>query len=325
MKLSSMLAGGLLLVLGGILAPTEAVGQVGSGTGQNASSAGTSRHVPALRQRLLHRFDENGNGRLDHRESRHALRTVLSVLSQNRGRTIKISDVPAGLRPIFALFDRNRDGVLGPLEQMNLARAMPHAARPDHKHDRPGKPGEDRRDRPQPPEKPKGPGDGADGEDSDDRADRPGGRRPRPPRLTPEVLRQLRRLLQGAFDRNNNGRLDPPERCQARRATLGFLGRHRGQDIDLSQVPSKLGPILALFDFNKDSKLGPLEQHVLKRALQILLRPRPRPEPPGDGAERPQRPRPDDSLGDELDESRPERPSDGGFEVRPGRPPRPDF
>ena len=287
-----------------------------------------------LRHRLLHRFDENGNGRLDHRESHRAMQTVMRVLSRNHGRVIKISDLPAGLRPIFALFDHNKDGVLGSVEQRRLAHAMSHAARPPHRPHPPGRPGDgadrpqrpgdgaDRPERPERPEKPKPPVRPEDGDAGQD-----GSQRPHPPRLTPELLHRLRSLLLQAFDRNHNRRLDPPERGHARRVLLGFLSRQRGEEIEISSAPSRLGQILGLFDFNGDGKLGPVEKRVLMRALKILLRPRPRPEPgePGDG-DRPERPRPDRPIGDDLDDSRPgDRPADGGFEVRPGRPPWPDF
>jgi len=278
--------------------------------------------IMRLRHHLLHRFDENGNRRLDHRESHHALQTVMGVLSRHRGRAIRISDLPAGLRPIFVLFDHNRDGLLGPVEQMGLSRTMPHAARVPHRPRPPQRPdtGTDRPDRPEKPRPPARPG--GDGDAGDD-----GSQRPRPPRLTPELIDQLRNLLLQAFDRNNNHRLDPPERSHARRTLLGFLSRHRGTEIEVGATPPRLGRILGLFDFNGDGKLGPIEKRLLIQALKILLRPRPRPEsgPPG-GGDRPQRPRPDRPLGDDLDDCRPgDRPADGGFEVRPGRPPRPDF
>ena len=266
--------------------------------------------VSSLRRQLLHRFDENGNGRLDQREARQAMQAVLGVLRENRGRAIVISELPVGLRPICTLFDRNQDGVLGPAEQINLGRAMPHATRPLRS---PG----DSTDHSRGPGKPKPlvrPGDGDDGQSL-------------PPRLTSEVPHQLRSLLLQAFDRNHNERLDPPERCHARRTLFGFLSRLRGQEIAIGMAPPRLGQILGPFDFNGDSKLGALEQPVLTRALKILLRPRPRPDvgEPGDG-QRPRRPRPDPSIGEDLDDLRPAGPSPaGGFEVRPGRLPQPDF
>ena len=257
--------------------------------------------IGQLRQRLLRRFDENGNGRLDRRESQHAMRTVLGVLARNRGRVITISKLPVGLRPIFAVFDRNRDGVLGPIEQVNLSRTLSFAVRP-----------------------PQGPGG-----DAGQRGDGNGGagsQPPRPPSLTPEVLQRLRGLLLKFFDRNRNGRPDPPERSRARRVLLDFLTRHRGEDISVESASPRLGPILGLFDFNGDRNLGPGENRVLRRALLIVLRPRPRPDANGpDNGKRPTRPRPDRPLGEELDDLRPDRPTDGGLEVRPGRTPRPDF
>ena len=313
-----MLAAAVILFpgVGGSLAFAQ-----GGGNGDGHSPPPTV--VRQLRHRLLHRFDENGNGRLDHRESHQALRTVLRVLSRNHGRPINISELPAGLRPIFAMFDRNRDGVLGPIEQQRLAHAMRHAARPVQRPHPPRPPGdgEGGADKPEKP-RPKPPGEGDADEDGSD-----GPNRPHPPRLTPELLRQLRALLLAAFDRNHNRHLDPPERCHARRVLLGFLKRHRGEDIEIASAPPRLGRILGLFDFNGDGKLGPAEKRLLHRALHIVLRPRPRPEPnePGDG-DRPQRPRPDRPIGEDLDDSRPDdRPADGGFEVRPGPPPRPDF
>ena len=283
-----------------------------------------------LRHRLLHRFDENGNGRLDHRESHQALRTVLGVLSRNRGRAINISELPAGLRPIFAMFDRNGDGVLGPIEQRALGHAMRHAARPPHRPRPPRPPGDgeegaDKPEKPEKPERPKKPKPPGEGDADEDGKDGP--HRPHPPRLTPELLRRLRALLLAAFDRNHNRHLDPPERGHARRVLLGFLSRHRGEVIEIASAPPRLGRILGLFDFNGDGKLGPAEKRLLHRALQIVLRPRPRPEPgePGEGG-RPERPRPDRPIGEDLDDSHPDdKPADGGFEVRPGRPPRPDF
>jgi len=275
-----------------------------------------------LRHRLLHRFDENGNGRLDHRESHQALQTVLGVLSRNRGRAVNISELPAGLRSIFAMFDRNGDGVLGPIERGALGHAMRHAAKPPRRPHPPRPPGDGEDGAGKPKPKPKPPGDGDADEDGED-----GPNRPHPPRLTPELLRQLRALLLAAFDRNHNHRLDPPERGHARRVLMGFLSRHRGEVIDIASAPPRLGQILGLFDFNGDGKLGPAEKRLLHRALQIVLRPRPRPEPgePGDG-DRPKRPRPDRPIGDDLDDSQSDdRPADGGFEVRPGHPPRPDF
>ena len=261
--------------------------------------------VGQLRQRLLRRFDENGNGRLDRRESQHAMRTVLGVLAKNRGRVITISKLPVGLRPIFALFDRNRDGVLGPVEQVNLSRALLHAVRPPRRSES---------------------GAGQPGDGNADEGIGSGSRPPRPPRLTPEILQRLRGLLLKSFDRNRNGRLDPPERSHARRVLLEFLSRHRGEEIAIESASPRLGPILGLFDFNGDGNLGPGENRVLRRALLIVLRQRPRPDSNGpDGEKRPTRPRPDRPLGEELDELRPDRPADGGFEVRPGRPPRPDF
>ena len=261
--------------------------------------------IGQLRQRLLRRFDENGNGRLDRRESQHAMRTVLGVLTRNRGRVITISKLPAGLRSIFALFDRNRDAVLGPVEQVNLSRALLHAVRPPRRSES---------------------GAGQPGDGNADEGIGSGSRPPRPPRLTPEILQRLRGLLLKAFDRNRNGRLDPPERSHARRVLLEFLSRHRGEEIAIESASPRLGPILGLFDFNGDGNLGPGENRVLRRALLIVLRQRPRPDSNGpDGEKRPTRPRPDRPLGEELDELRPDRPADGGFEVRPGRPPRPDF
>ena len=261
--------------------------------------------VGQLRQRLIRRFDENGNGRLDRRESQHAMRTGLGVLARNRGRVITISKLPVGLRPIFALFDRNRDGVLGPVEQVNLSRALLHAVRPPRRSES---------------------GAGQPGDGNADEGIGSGSRPPRPPRLTPEILQRLRGLLLKSFDRNRNGRLDPPERSHARRVLLEFLSRHRGEEIAIESASPRLGPILGLFDFNGDGNLGPGENRVLRRALLIVLRQRPRPDSNGpDGEKRPTRPRPDRPLGEELDELRPDRPADGGFEVRPGRPPRPDF
>lgn len=276
-----------------------------------AQDTGTAHQSPpnvvmALRRHLLHRFDENGNGRLDLREARQATRTVLGVLRKNRGNAVVIAELPAGLRSIFSMFDRNRDGVLGPAEQIKLGRAMPHATRPPRR-------------RPKPPKPPVRPGDGdADGDDDG---------RSRPPRLTPALLHRLRSLLLQAFDRNQNEVLDPPERCQARRTLFGFLSRLRGQEIPIGSAPPRLGRILGAFDLNRDGKLGARETQVLIRALKILLRPRPRPESgePGDG-EPPSRPRPDPPIGEDFDDLRPDGPSsDGGFEVRPGRPPQPDF
>ena len=261
--------------------------------------------VGKLRQPLLRRFDENGNGRLDRRESQHAMRTVLGVLARNRGRVITISKLPAGLRQIFALFDRNRDGVLGPIEQVNLSRTLSYAVRPA-----------------------RGPGGDA-GQREGASVDGDGGaglQPPRPPSLTPEVLQRLRGLLLKSFDRNRNGRLDPPDRSRARRVLLDFLMRHRGEDISIESASPRLGPILGLFDFNGDRNLGPGENRVLRQALLIVLRPRPRPDADGpDGGKRPTRPRPNRSLGEELDDLSPDRPAGGGFEARPDRPPRPGF
>ncbi len=276
-----------------------------------AQDTGTDHQSPpkvvmALRRHLLHRFDENGNGRLDLREARQATRTVLGVLKKKRGNAVVIAELPAGLRPIVSMFDRNRDGVLGPAEQIKLGRTMPHATRPPRR-------------RPKPPKRPVRPGDGdADGDDDG---------KSRPPSLTPALLHRLRSLLLQAFDRNQNQVLDPPERCQARRTLFGFLSRLRGQEIPIGTAPSRLGRILGAFDLNRDGKLGVGETQVLIRALKILLRPRPRPESggPGDG-QPPRRPRPDPSIGEDFDDLRPDGPSsDGGFEVRPGRPPQPNF
>ena len=261
--------------------------------------------VGQLRQRLLRRFDENGNGRFDRRESQHAMRTVLGVLAGNRGRVITISKLPAGLRQIFALFDRNRDGVLGPIEQVKLSRTLSYAVRPA-----------------------RGPGGDA-GQREGGSVDGDGGAGSQPPRpssLTPEVLQRLRSLLLTSFDRNRNGRLDPPERSRARRVLLDLLTRHRGEDISIESASPRLGPILGLFDFNGDRSLGPGENRVLRQALLIVLRPRPRPDADGpDGRSRPTRPRPNRPLGEELDDLIPDRPAGGVFEVRPDRPPRPDF
>jgi len=297
-----------LLAVGLVVCPAPGGGPVWA---QDSEAVARRRPSPKivgqLRQRLLRRFDENGNGRLDRRESQHAMSTVLGVLARNRGRTIPISKLPAGLRPIFSLFDRNRDGVLGPIEQINLSRTLSHAVRS------PGRPGG-------------GSGQPGDGDGNADEGGGTGSRPPRPPRLTPELLQRLRGLLLKAFDRNRNGRLDPPERSHARRVLLSFLSRHRGEEISLESAPPRLGSILGLFDFNGDGKLGLGENRLLRRALLIVLRPRPRPDSnESAGKKRPLRPRPDRPLGEELDDSRPDRPADGGFEVRPGRPPRPDF
>ena len=273
-----------------------------------AQDTGADQRPPAsvvmsLRRHLLHRFDENGNGRLDLREARQATKTVLGILRRNRGNPLVIAELPAGLRPVVSVCDRNRDGVLGPAEQVKLRRAMPHATRPP-------------RQRPKPPVRP---GDGA--ADGDD------GEKSRHPQLTPALLLRLSGLLLQAFDRNKNEVLDPPERCHARRTLFGFLSRLRGQEIPIGSAPPRLGRILSAFDLNRDGKLGIVETQVLIRALKILLRPRPRPEPgePGDG-EPPRRPRPESSIGEDFDDLRLDGPSsDGGFAVRPGRSPRPDF
>ena len=104
--------------------------------------------VRQLRQRLLERFDENGNGRLDRREGRHAIEVLRGVVERHRGRLIHLSTLPAGLRSILALFDRNKDGVLDPMEMRILKRALPRVTRPPQRPDRPG--AEDERpDRPE--------------------------------------------------------------------------------------------------------------------------------------------------------------------------------
>ena len=262
--------------------------------------------VRQLRQRLLERFDENGNGRLDRREGRHAIEVLRGVVERHRGRLIHLSTLPAGLRSILALFDRNKDGVLDPMEMRILKRALPRVTRPPQRPERPGAE-EARPDRPARPAPPAG-GDS------------------RPPSLTPELVHRLRQLLLRAFDRNDNQRLDLPERRHAHTAVAGFLARHRGRKITIESAPANLRGILALFDRNRDGELGPVERILLHRALHVVLRPRQEPPRRGD-KDRSRPPRFDrPSLDDELDRSRPERPTGGdGFEVRPGGTVRPDF
>lgn len=317
----------VLLTAGLVLCPGASAERAWSAEGDDGGHRPPGNVVGQLRHRLLHRFDENGNGRLDHREAHHAMQTVMGVLSRHRGRPITISNLPAGLRPIFGMFDQNGDGVLGPVEQRRLAHALRHAARHPHPPKPPEQPGDgdagERPDRPGKPGRPDRPGDGDASDDGDD-----GGHdRPHPPRLTPELVRELRALLLSAFDRNQNGYLDPPERAHARRAVLGYLSQHQGSVIEIASAPQRLAGILGLFDLNGDGKLGPHETSLLRKALHIVLRHRPRPDKPGEpGGDRPERPRGDRPIGDDLDDCRPkDRGGDDGIEIRPGHPPRPDF
>ncbi len=314
----------VLLAAGLVLCPGVSVEKAWSVEGDDGGQRPPGNVVGQLRHRLLHRFDENGNGRLDHREAHHAMQTVMGILSRHGGRPITISNLPVGLRPIFGMFDQNGDGVLGPVEQRRLAHALRHAARHPHPPKLPEKPGDgDAGEPPGKPGRPERPGDGGASDDGDE-----GGHdRPHPPRLTPELVRELRALLLSAFDRNQNGHLDPPERAHARRAVLGFLSQHQGSVIEIASAPQRLAGILGLFDLNGDGKLGPHETRLLRQALHIVLRYRPRPDKPGEpGGDRPERPRGDRPIGDDLDDCRPNgRGGDDGIEIRPGHPPRPDF
>jgi len=318
----------VLLTAGLVLCPGASVERAWSAEGDDGGHRPPGNVVGQLRHRLLHRFDENGNGRLDHREAHHAMKTVIGILSRHRGRPITISDLPAGLRPIFGMFDKNGDGILGPVEQRRLAHALRHAGRHPHPPKPPEKPGDgDAGERPERPGKPGRPERPGDGDGASDDGDEVGPDRPHPSRLTPELVRQLRALLLSAFDRNQNGHLDPPERAHARRVVLGFLSQEQGEAIEIASAPQRLAGILGLFDFNGDGKLGPQEKRLLRQALHIVLRHRPRPDKPGEpSGDRPERPRSDRPIGDDLDDGRPvDRGGDDGIEVRPGHPPRPDF
>ena len=130
MKIAALLLTGLLAMTGTaaaddgeILNPpsgpvrVETVSDVGpSQQGARGPAAGMRRGKRAIPPALMKRFDRDGDGHLDPRERRHAMRALRGVMRQLRQDQRADARAVRMQRNVIRKYDTNRDGIVGPDE-----------------------------------------------------------------------------------------------------------------------------------------------------------------------------------------------------------------